>query len=231
MNVSVANASEVSLSQEVELSRLKVRARKYGRAPSSCPDGMRTAGRSGLWMLSSARLARAAESQAAFARWIETVAPPEAVGVLFTPQRLTIDVFRNRVAALRMLSARLHPRSFCPPRSRRSIEFVLSLEVGAAPRQSELGRLHGHILIWNLNAIQLADLGKCWRLLNGLTDVSEPRLEAYRRQRGAVGYCLKTLHTDADLITLSPKLKDIFRRSQAEGRQVEPTDGGANAPL
>jgi hypothetical protein len=66
--------------------------------------------------------------------------------------------------------------------------------------------LHGHALLYNIGPIPLDKLKEEWRFVTGIDDAAEPRIEKYDPAKGdGIGYVVKTLGTDADLIVFSPK--------------------------
>ena len=211
---------------------VKRRAEKFSVPNTNLPQHLIQSGTSpgSFWTVRRSVLERAASSQLDFAEFIATKIPPEAVGTLYTPKRLPVDAFKEQVRAWRKLSAWLHPAGTCPQRSRRKIEYILALEYGPYPRRSNFGRLHGHVLLWNLRQVSLERLGFEWRKLNGIheADIGEPHLAAYDPTRHYVGYCLKTFHTDADfvdfsgkfgklrsMLAMSPRVASLQRRAEA----------------
>ena len=150
------------------------------------------------------KLDAALDSQAALEQMILSCNPPSFVGHLSTSKNIHIDEFLKCVRRWRMECGKLHPRPACPPRDERRFEYLLALEFGTCPHRNERGRLHGHILLWNVGEIPISDLKASWRRIAGSR--IGPQIEPYRPKMRGVGYALKTLHTDADLITFSPRL-------------------------
>jgi hypothetical protein len=153
-----------------------------------------------------ARMDRAVSSQQEFQMMVLGFKPPELVGVLTTSTRVSIDEFLRLVRRWRMDAGRLHPRRACPPRADRRFEYLLALEFGPHPSDHHMGRLHGHALLWNVGQVPIDALRAAWRAISGTRRESEPLLERYQPGMNGVGYALKTLHTDADLISFSPRL-------------------------
>jgi hypothetical protein len=151
-------------------------------------------------------LHRNTAAQIDLARFIDTKFRPDAISVLYVPDRLNSTEFRRRVEAWRVRCGRLHPADVCPSRRFRKFEYVLALEYGLHPKGSRSARLHAHILLYNLLNVRLDDLGREWRELNGIRKSEEPLIEPYCPGPEGIEYCLKTLGTDADQIYFSRKL-------------------------
>ncbi|MCU1336355.1 MAG: hypothetical protein JWO19_1936 [Bryobacterales bacterium] len=129
---------------------------------------------------------------------------PELVGHLTTGRRVGTDLFLKLVRRWRMECGRLHPRNACPQRAARRFEYLLALEFGNRPNGSDKGHLHGHILIWNVGRVSIRNLKTQWRKVTSAR--VGPVIQKYKPRMRGVGYALKTLHTDADLITFSPRV-------------------------
>ena len=145
-------------------------------------------------------------AQIALANYIDEHLPPEATAVLYTPDRLDTTEFRRRVERWRIRSRKLHPSGFCPSRRLRKLEYILALEYGSRPKTAEAGRLHAHVLLYNLGSVPLEELAREWRELNDIRKPEEPLLQRYTPGPAGILYCLKTLGSDADLIYFSRKL-------------------------
>jgi hypothetical protein len=163
-----------------------------------------------LWDQDWPALHRATIAQIAFSDFLAAT-PPDAIAILYSPDRLTPDEFRKRVEAWRIRSGWLHPKQFCPRRPERKMEYLMTLEYGPFPRRERYGRLHSHILLWNLRSIELPLLAAEWRDLNHIKDQTEPLLERFAAPGGAIGDTLKTLGTNADMMTISHKLPTVLQ--------------------
>jgi hypothetical protein len=93
-------------------------------------------------------------------------------------KRLGSDEFRRRLEDLRIISATLH-RSEYPPRRFRKIACIAALEYGFNPLRAASGRLHVHVLLFNLRSIRLDDLAQRWRELNRIRNLKEPVVHRY----------------------------------------------------
>ena len=196
---------------ESRYQEVRRRCLSYAESNTASPDYQTFQLRnSGVWGPDWSTLHRATLAQIGFDEFLGST-PPEAVAVLYAPDRLTPDEFRRRVEAWRIRSGWLHPKQFCPRRRERKFEFLLSLEYGPFPRRGRFGRLHGHILLWNLRSIDLASLAAEWRHLNNINDQKEPVLERFVSPGGAISYALKTVGTNADMMTISCKLPAILQ--------------------
>jgi hypothetical protein len=195
------------------------RCSSYAQSNTASPHDQKFQLKNGeVWDQDWSTVYRATLAQIGFDEFLGGT-PPEAVGVLYTPDRLTQDEFRRRVEDWRIRSGWLHPKQFCPRRRDRKFEYLLALEYGPFPRRGRFGRLHGHILIWNLRMIDLASLAAEWRNLNDIKDAKEPWLERFVPAGGAISYALKTVGTGADLMTISCKLPAVLqhlRQSRSE---------------
>ena len=204
---------------ESRYQEIRRRCSSYAQSNTASPDYQTFELKScGVWGPDWSTLDRATLAQIGFDEFLGST-PPEAVAVLYAPDRLTPDEFRRRVEAWRIRSGWLHPKQFCPRRRERKFEFLLSLEYGPFPRRGRFGRLHGHILLWNLRSIDLASLAAEWRYLNNINDQKEPVLERFVSPGGAISYALKTVGTNADMMTISCKLPAILqhlRQSRSE---------------
>ena len=163
---------------------------------------------------------RIVKLQNEFANFVNSF-PPEAIATLNTPKPLSFDGIRRRIERWRVDSGKLH-RTDCPPRRSRKIEYVAALEVGLNPRKAAperevgtvvgfnrrraaTGRVHAHVLLYNLHSIRLEDLGRLWREINQIKKLDEPLIGPYTPGLEGIQYCLKSLGSDADNIILSPK--------------------------
>ena len=191
--------------------RTRRRCSSHAESKTDSPDVQQFQVKNGdVWDSDWSTVHRATLAQIGFEEFLSAT-PPDAVAVLYTPNRLTPDEFKRRVEDWRIRSGWLHPKQFCPRRRERKLEYVLSLEYGPFPRQGRYGRLHGHLLIWNLQRIDLAVLAAEWRDLNGIKDETEPVLERFSAPGGAISYALKTVGTNADMMTISRKLPAILQ--------------------
>ena len=164
---------------------------------------------------------RIVPAQIELAKHLNENLPPEAIATLNTPKPIGPDHFRRQIERLRLQSAKLH-RSPCPPRHRRKIEYIAALEYGFNPRKAEpgtksvtgkeaaTGRLHAHVLLYNLGGIRLEDLAQRWRELNCIKNVKEPHIRQYTRGPEGILYCLKSYGSDVDLIHFSPRLHRLI---------------------
>ena len=144
-------------------------------------------------------------AQIEFANYLDQELPPQAMAILNTPTPLHPSQFRTQLQTWRVRSAKLH-RGVCPPRRDRKIEYIASLEYGFNPCKAPTGRLHAHVLLYNLGSILLADLGEQWRKLHGIKDLNEPVITPYTPGPEGILYALKAYGSDADMIYFSPKL-------------------------
>jgi hypothetical protein len=189
------------------LSKAQIRYVQHGGTRGSNYEATKWQVRSsGSWGLDWSAQHRNTTAQIALANYIDECLRPEATAVLYTPDRLDTTEFRRRVEAWRITSAKLHPVGFCPSRRFRKLEYILALEYGSNPKRAATGRLHGHVLLYNLRSIGLEDLALAWRELNDIRNPDEPLLQRYTPGPEGILYCLKTLGTDADLIHFSRKL-------------------------
>jgi hypothetical protein len=201
--------------------RTRRRCSSHAESNTDSQDAQQFQVKSGdVWDSDWSTVHRATLAQIGFDEFLSAT-PPDAVAVLYTPDRLTPDEFRHRVEDWRIRSGWLHPKQFCPRRRERKFEYVLSLEYGPFPRRGRFGRLHGHILLWNLRMIELPLLAAAWRELNGIKDEQEPVLARFSATGGAIGYTLKTLGSNADLVSISAKLPLVLHHlRQARGEDV-----------
>ena len=198
--------------------RTRRRCSSHATANTDSPDYQTFQLRNGdVWDRDWSTLDRATLAQISFEKLL-AVTPPEAVAVLYTPDRLTPDEFRRRVEDWRIRSGWLHPKQFCPRRRERKFEYILGLEYGPFPRRGRFGRLHGHILLWNLRMIELPLLAAEWRDLNNIKDDTEPVLERFAAPGGAISYALKTVGTNADMVTISSKLPSVLQHLRPSSR-------------
>ncbi len=145
--------------------------------------------------------------------------PPDAVAVLNTPVPLKQPEFLRRLEAWRLASEGLHSGP-CPRRGSRKLEYIAALEDGFNPRRAAEGRLHAHVLLYNLHRIKLCELASKWRALNNIKDLSEPLIRPYSGDCRELLYVLKTMGTDADMIRISRKLT-IKTPTRQERRRVD----------
>src|ERR1039458_5242641 len=186
--------------------RTRRRCSSHAESNTDSQDAQQFQVKSGdVWDSDWSTVHRATLAQIGFDEFLSAT-PPDAVAVLYTPDRLTPDEFRHRVEDWRIRSGWLHPKQFCPRRRERKFEYVLSLEYGPFPRRGRFGRLHGHILLWNLRMIELPLLAAAWRELNGIKDEQEPVLARFAAPGGAISYALKTVGTNADMDRKSTRL-------------------------
>jgi hypothetical protein len=157
------------------------------------------------WGLDWSAPSRNISAQLALATYINEYLRPEAITVLNTPIPVGTCEFRRRLEALRISSAKLH-RSNCPSRRFRKLEYIAALEFGQNPRAAAAGRLHAHVLLYNLGSIRFEDLAQRWRELNHLKKVEEPLIHRYAPGPEGILYCLKALGSDVDMIYFSSKL-------------------------
>jgi len=147
--------------------------------------------------------------QIELAHFIAGTVSPEAYAVLNTPFKLSIDGFRRRLRTWRTRSAWLH-RHDCPPRTLRKLEYLAALEYGAHPRKAVVGRLHAHVLLYNLGSMRLGDLAQVWRELNYIKNEQEPLIQPYKPGIEGILYNLKSYGSEVDLIDFSPKFSHQF---------------------
>ena len=203
---------------ESRYQEVRRRCSSYAQSNTASPDYQTFQLRNGdVWDQDWSTLHRATLAQIGFDEFL-SLTPPEAIAVLYTPDRLTPDEFGRRVEDWRIRSGWLHPKQFCPRRRERKFEYVLSLEYGPFPKRGRFGRLHGHILLWNLRSIDLALLAAEWRDLNGIKDATEPVLERFAAPGGAISYALKTVGTNADMMTISRKLPSVLQHLRPSSR-------------
>jgi hypothetical protein len=157
------------------------------------------------WDIDWSRRSLDTNSQLEFSAYLAQHLRPEAVTVLNTSAPLTIAPFLNRLKELRDGSANLH-RVHCPPRHLRKLEYIAALEYGFNPRTASEGRLHAHVLLYNLNAMQLEDIGALWRRLNRIRNPEEPLIYRYTPGTEGIQYSIKAYGSDVDSIYISPKL-------------------------
>jgi hypothetical protein len=150
-------------------------------------------------------LSRNPEAQIEFADFIHEKLRPKAIAVLNTTAPISANEFHRRLRDWRIASGNLH-RGECPRRRDRKLEYIAAIEHGFNPRRAATGRLHAHVLLFNLGSIRLCDLGQTWRDLNKIKDPLEPLIEKYRPGTEGILYCLKSFGSDADMISFSPKL-------------------------
>lgn len=168
------------------------------------------------WGLDWSAPSRNTKAQVELARHISKHLPPGAMAVLNTPHRLSTTEFRHKLEALRNRSATLHRRG-CPPRRLRKLEYIAALEYGQNPRNAATGKLHAHVLLYNLAFIRLEDIAQEWRGLNHMTNPNEPLIRPYTPGMEGILYCLKSLGSDVDMIHISPKLSMHVRPAQSLG--------------
>ena len=145
--------------------------------------------------------------QRAFAGYLDEHFRPDAIAILNTPSPLGLARFRTQLSEWRNSSENLHPRGLCPSRSNRKFEYIASLEYGLNPRRAREGRLHAHVLLYNLNSMRLEDIARQWRELNKIKNPEEPLLRPYTPGPEGILYALKSWGSDVDLVHFSPKLR------------------------
>jgi hypothetical protein len=198
--------------------RTRRRCSSHAESNTASPDNQKFQLKNGdAWDHDWSTLHRATLAQIGFDEFL-SLTPPEAIAVLYTPDRLTLDEFRRRVEDWRIRSGWLHPKQFCPRRRERKFEYILGLEYGPFPRRGRFGRLHAHILLWNLQRIDLALLAAEWRDLNNINDQKEPVLERFAATGGAISYALKAMGTNADMMTISRKLPSVLQHLRPSSR-------------
>jgi hypothetical protein len=80
--------------------------------------------------------------------------------------------------------------------------------------------------------IELPLLAAEWRDLNDIKDEREPMLERFVAPGGAISYALKTVGTNADLVTISAKLPLVLQHlRQPRGEDVALLAGPAVSRL
>ena len=128
---------------ESRYQEVRRRCSSYAQSNTASPDYQTFQLRNGdVWDQDWSTLHRATLAQIGFDEFL-SLTPPEAIAVLYTPDRLTPDEFRRRVEDWRIRSGWLHPKQFCPRRRERKFEYILGLEYGPFPRRGRFGRLHG----------------------------------------------------------------------------------------
>jgi hypothetical protein len=144
-------------------------------------------------------------TQIDFANYLDQNHRPQAMAILNSRKPLHPAQLRTQLQSWRNRSSKLHLGT-CPPRHARKIEFIASLEYGFNPRKAPIGRIHAHLLLYNLGSIRLDDLGELWRKVSGVTDLHEPVIKPYQPGPEGILYTIKAYGSDADMIYISPKL-------------------------
>jgi hypothetical protein len=168
---------------------------------------------SGAWDSDWNAPSKSVKAQIGFANHLNETLPPEAMAVLNTPKPLRLDQFRHQLKRWRIESGNLHHND-CPSRRLRKIEYIAALEFGFNPRKAATGRIHAHVLLYNLHSIRLDDLRQLWREMNQIKNPEEPLIQPYTPGPEGILYSLKSYGSDVDLIEISPKLSrqsdDVF---------------------
>lgn len=139
---------------------------------------------------------------------------PDLIVHLFVPRRVSISTFLRMMEQWRESATCAYSFGRCPSRKLRfRFEYILVLEVGAHPKKTFQGHLHGHALVWNLGRVPQSRLAALWRRIAGIKGKGndEPHIRRFQPAKGGTRYLLKESGTHFDQVFISDGLPKLVK--------------------